>query len=146
MIKQPHSLSREIIVASAIGDVVAELRLVDPADYAAFIRLEHFATLSDLVESAAELYFMPGTVRLGHGAEVHMGWSETPRVVLDLELRPAGATVYFSLSLGSENASVEVHYVAFDAPDPDPAANTAFLETAMERSRLRRTMTVAQEG
>ena len=144
MIKQPHSLSREILVAAAVGDVVAELRLVDPADYAAFIRLEHFTTLSDLVESAAELYFMPGTVRLGHGAEVHMGWTETPRVVLDLELRPTGATVYFSLSLEAETASVEVHYVAFDTPDPDPAANTAFLESAMEHARLRRTEPAVQ--
>lgn len=145
MIKQPHSLSREILVAAAVGDVVAELRLVDPADYAAFIRLEHFATLSDLVESAAELYFMPGTVRLGHGAEVHMGWTETPRVVLDLELRPAGATVYFSLSLEADKASVEVHYVAFDTPDPDPATNTAFLEAAMEHARLRRTEPAVQD-
>ena len=34
----------------------------------------------DLVDSAAELFFMPRTVRLGHGGEAHVGWSEPPRI------------------------------------------------------------------
>ncbi|TIT58230.1 MAG: hypothetical protein E5W63_19190, partial [Mesorhizobium sp.] len=72
MNRQPHAKSREIIVASAIEQVVVELRLIDVADYIAFIRLEHFACLSDLVDSAAELFFMPGTLRLGHGGEAHV--------------------------------------------------------------------------
>ncbi len=58
MNRQPHANSREIIVADAIEQVVGELRLIDVADYIAFIRLEHFACLSDLVDSAAELFFM----------------------------------------------------------------------------------------
>ena len=63
MNRQPHAKSREIIVANAIEQVVGELRLVDVADYIAFIRLEHFACLSDMVDSAAELFFMPGTLQ-----------------------------------------------------------------------------------
>lgn len=139
MNRQPHSACREAIVAEAIKDVVGELRLVDVADYVAFIRLEHFSTVSDIVDSAAELFFMPGTLRLGHGGEAHVGWSEPPRIVLDLELRPSGATVYFALSLEDEVASVEVNYVAFDRPDPDPQRNTAFLVEAIDRARIRKT-------
>lgn len=139
MIRQPHASSREVIVANAIRDVVGELRLVDVADYIAFIRLEHFACISDLVDSAAELYFMPRTLRLGNGGQVHVGWAETPRIELDLELRPRGATVYFTLTLGASEAGVEVNYVAFDDPDPDPENNTAFLAAAIEQARLRRT-------
>ena len=138
MNRQPHAASREIVVANAIQELVRELRLVDVADYIAFIRMEHFATVSDIVDSAAELYFMPGTLRLGHGGEAHVGWTETPRIVLDLELRPGGVTVYFALSLSALTASVEVNYVAFDKPDPDPSRNTAFLETALDRVRIRR--------
>ncbi len=144
MIRQPHASSREIIVAQSVREVVGELRLVDVADYIAFIRLEHFATVSDIVDSAAELFFMPGTLRLGHGGEAHVGWAELPRIVLDLELRPAGATVYFALSLTAVSASVEVNYVSFDRPDPDPSRNTAFLETALEQARIRRTEPVGQ--
>lgn len=142
MNRQPHAASREAIVAEAIKDVVRELRLVDAADYIAFIRLEHFSTVSDIVDSAAELYFMPGTLKLGHGGEACVTWSDPPRIVLDLELRPAGATVYFALILEHERAAVEVNYVAFDRPDPDPQRNTAFLIEAIERSRLRRTEAV----
>ena len=139
MNRQPHASTREIIVAKAIEEVVSELRLVDVADYIAFIRLEHFACLSDIVDSAAELFFMPETLRLGHGGEAHVGWTENPRIVLDLELRPRGATVYFALSLTALHASVEVNYVAFDVPDSDPERNTAFLEATLEAARIRKT-------
>lgn len=138
MIRQSHAASREVIVAAAIREVVGELRLVDVADYVAFIRLEHFSTVSDIVDSAAELFFMPGTLRLGHGGEAHVGWSEPPRIVLDLELRPGGVTVYFALSLSALAASVEVNYVSFEEPHADPAVNTAFLECALEKARIRR--------
>ena len=139
MNRQPHAKSRELIVAKAIEQVVDELRLIDVADYIAFIRLEHFSTVSDIVDSAAELFFMPGALKLGHGGEAHATWTETPRIVLDLELRPGGVTVYFALSLSAESASVEVNYVSFDRPDPDPLCNTAFLVDAIDRARIRKT-------
>ena len=139
MIRQPHAAPREMIVAEAIKEVVSELRLVDVADYIAFIRLEHFATISDIVDSAAEMFLMPGTLRLGHGGEAHVTWSETARIVLDLELRPSGACVYFALTLDAHAASIEVNYVAFERPDADPHANTAFLRSARDRARIRKT-------
>lgn len=139
MIRQAHALSREIIVAEAIQELVSELRLVDVADYIAFIRLEHFGCIADIVDSAAELYYMPKTFRLGHGGEAHVTWTDVPRIELDLELRTRGVTVYFTLSLAADTASVEVNYVAFEKPDADPECNTAFLAEAIEASRIRRT-------
>ena len=138
MNRQPHTLSREIIVARAIEQVLSELRLIDVADYIAFIRLEHFACLSDLVDSASELFFMPGTLRLGHGGEVHVDWSGWPRIVLDLELRPRGATVYFQLTLTENEASVVLNYVSSEKPDEDPERNTELLEALLEDARIRR--------
>ncbi len=136
MNRQPHATQREVIVAEAIKDVVGELRLVDVADYIAFIRLEHFATISDLVDSAAEMFLMPGTLKLGHGGEADVSWSAPARIQLDLELRPSGATVYFLLTLDAHLASVEVNYVAFDRPDEDPETNTEFLRSALEQARI----------
>ncbi|WP_054308487.1 hypothetical protein [Mesorhizobium sp. 1M-11] len=138
MNRQPHTLSREVIVARAIEQVVAELRLIDVADYIAFIRLEHFACLSDLVDSASELFFVPGTLRLGNGGEAHVDWSGSPRIVLDLELRPRGVTVYFQLTLTENEASVVLNYISFEKPDEDPERNTELLETMLESSRIRR--------
>ncbi|WP_011579655.1 MULTISPECIES: hypothetical protein [Chelativorans] len=142
MNRQPHSAEREVIVARAIEGMASELRLIELADYVAFIRLESMASIADIVESAAELYFAPGTLRLGHGCEAHVGWTEVPRIVLDLELRPRGATVYFTLTLGASDASVDVKYVAFEKSADDPEANTAFLAKALEASRIRRTEAV----
>ncbi|MBZ9803182.1 MULTISPECIES: hypothetical protein [unclassified Mesorhizobium] len=138
MNRQPHAKSREIIVASAIEQVVVELRLIDVADYIAFIRLEHFACLSDLVDSAAELFFKPGTLRLGHGGEAHVDWSGSPRIVLDLELRPPGVTVYFQLTLSETGNTVAVNYVSFEKPGEDPEHNTALLEAVVEEARIRK--------
>ena len=138
MNRQPHATSREIIVADAIEQVVGELRLIDVADYIAFIRLEHFACLSDLVDSAAELFFMPGTLRLGHGGEAHVDWSGSPRIVLDLELRPPGVTVYFQLTLSERGTSVSVNYVSFEKPGENPEHNTALLEAVIEQARIRK--------
>ncbi|TIS60946.1 MAG: hypothetical protein E5W93_09500 [Mesorhizobium sp.] len=143
MNRQPHANSREQIVAGAIQDVVGELRLIEVADYIAFIRLEHFACLSDLVDSAAELYFQPGTLRLGHGGEAHVDWAGHPRIVLDLELRPRGVTVYFQLTLTAHGSSVIVNYVSFEKPGETPEHNTALLEDAIDEARIRRTEPLA---
>ncbi|MDR7034716.1 hypothetical protein [Mesorhizobium sp. BE184] len=139
MNRQPHALSREAIVADAIEQVVRELRLIDVADYIAFIRLEHFACLSDLVESASELFFMPGTLRLGHGGEAYVDWSGAPRIVLDLELRLPGVTVYFQLTMTEHEASVVMNYVSFQTPQDDPDVNTALLSRVLDEARIRRT-------
>ncbi|MDX8498755.1 hypothetical protein RFM99_10005 [Mesorhizobium sp. VK4C] len=143
MNRQPHANSREQIVAGSIQDVVGELRLIEVADYIAFIRLEHFACLSDLVDSAAELYFQPGTLRLGHGGEAHVDWTGHPRIVLDLELRPRGVTVYFQLTLTGQGASVVVNYVSFEKPGETPEHNTALLVDAIEQARIRKTEPLA---
>jgi hypothetical protein len=146
MHRQPHSLDREVIVADAIKEVVSELRLVDVADYVAFIHLEQFANVADIVDSAAELYFQPGTLRLGNGGEVHIDWAGGAKVVLDLELKPSGATIYFTLGLTDRHASVDVNYVAFEQPAAEPEANTAFLVEALEQSRIRKSEGLRMTG
>lgn len=139
MIRQSHTEARELIVSEAIQQVVSELRLVDAADYIAFIRLEHFGCVADIVDSAAELYFMPGTVKLGAGGDIIAGWGHPPKILLDLELRPRGATVYLTLTLADHTAGVEVNYVTFENADPSPEKNTAFLKRALDESRIRKT-------
>ncbi|MCV0393735.1 MAG: hypothetical protein K5872_23505 [Rhizobiaceae bacterium] len=139
MNRQPHFEQREIIVAEAVQEFVSELRMVDAGDLIAYIRLEKMATLADVIESAAELYFMPGTVRLGHGCEAHVSWNEAPRIVLDLELKPEGATVYCALTLSESHAEITVNFVSFDdASGGKPALNTERLRHAMKRARIGR--------
>lgn len=138
MIRQPHTAAREVIVAKAIEEVASELRLVDVVDYVAYMRLEHFSTIADIVESAAELYFLPGTLSFGHGGEARLGWSGEPEILLDMQLRPEGATVYFTLKLTDRQAAVTVNYVSFDRSCDDPVENTRLLEEALDAARLRK--------
>lgn len=138
MIRQPHTVAREIIVAKAIEEVATELRMIDVVDYVAYIRLEHFSTIADIVDSAAELYFMPGALSFGHGGEARMGWSGEPEITLDMQLKPKGATVYFALTLTDRSAAVTVNYVAFENSSDDPEENSRFLERALDEARLRK--------
>lgn len=62
MKKCPHSTQREKILADAISPVATELRLLDASDLISLLRFEYYGNLSDLVASAAELFFHPGTV------------------------------------------------------------------------------------
>lgn len=137
MNRQPHTEAREIIVADAIREVVSELRLIDVADYIAFIRMERFSSIADLVDSAAELFFMPGTLRLGHGGEAHACWAMPPKIALDLELHAQGATVFFTLMLGAETAAVDLTYVAFEDASEDADLNTMRLKTSLDNARFR---------
>lgn len=143
MNRQPFSAAREVIVAKAITEMVSELRLVDVADYIAYIRLERYASISDIIDSASELFFEPGIVRLGHGGDINVSWTDAPSIVLDLELRPRGVTVYFTLMMKAEHAAVEVNYVSFDDPSDDPMENNAFLEDALYRARIRKSVAAA---
>jgi hypothetical protein len=146
MHKQAFSQSRESIVAEAIKEFVTELRMVDLADYVSFIHMGRLANLADIVDSAAELYFMPGTLKLGHGGDLQIAWTGDQQVMLDLELKPSGATVFFTLSLGDREAGIDVNYVAFDDPRDEPEDNTALLATALDAARIRRTQPLRMTG
>ncbi|CAG0967314.1 MAG: hypothetical protein F9K19_16695 [Rhizobiaceae bacterium] len=137
MIRQPHTAVREMIVAKAIEEVASELRLVDIADYVAYIRLERFAAIADIVDSASELFFMPGTLCFGHGGSANVDWSGNPEILLDMQLKPGGVTVYFTLKLANLTAAVDVNYVAFEESSDDPEENSRFLETAIAAARLK---------
>jgi hypothetical protein len=59
-------------LVSAFEPVAAELRLVDAADYIAYIHQEKFANIHDIVNSSVELFFRPGTLTFGWGAEYEL--------------------------------------------------------------------------
>jgi len=135
MRKCTYSAEREKIVAEAICPVATELRLLDAADLVSLLRFECYGNLADLVSSAAELYFLPGTINFGAGGDYSLDWGTEPEVTLDMEIRPQDVTVYARLLLQKDKAGVEVTHVAFDDPSGDPDDNTAFLRKSLYESR-----------
>lgn len=135
MRKCTYSAEREKIVAEAICPVATELRLLDAADLVSLLRFECYGNLADLVSSAAELYFLPGTINFGAGGDYRLDWDTEPEVTLDMEIRPQGVTVYARLMLQKDTAGVEVTHVAFNDPSADPDDNTNFLRKSLAEAR-----------
>lgn len=135
MKKCPYSAQREQILAEAISPVASELRLLDAADLISLLRFESYGNLADLVTSAAELYFHPGTVNFGLGGDYALEWGGPAQVSIDLEIKPAGVTVYAKLALAENHAGVEINHIAFDNPSSDPDENTAILAQSLNQAR-----------
>ena len=146
MRKCTYSAEREKIVAEAICPVATELRLLDAADLVSLLRFECYGNLADLVSSAAELYFLPGTVNFGAGGDYSLDWGTEPEVTLDMELRPQGVTVYAKLLLQKDKAGVEVTHVAFNNPSADPDDNTAFLRKSLAEAKYVKSDTGSQHA
>ncbi|MCK8780157.1 hypothetical protein M0654_09190 [Rhizobium sp. NTR19] len=136
MMKSAFSAEREEIVAKALSPVATELRLLDAGDLISLLRLECYSSLADLVSSAAELYFHPGTVSFGAGGEYKLEWGGKPEVALDLEIKPRGVSVYARLTLADQIAGVEIDHIAFHEPSDDPDENTAFLAQTLQDAKF----------
>jgi hypothetical protein len=136
MKKSTHSLERERIVAEAMRPVATELRMIDAADLVSLLRFERWGSLTDLVSSAAELYFLPGTVRFATSGEFRLDWDTKPEILLDLEIKPDGVTIYAQLSLTDDQAGIDINHIAFHEPTSDPEEETRFLEDSLSKARF----------
>ena len=132
-----YTAEQEKIVADAICSVATELRLVDVADLISMLRFERHGDLADLVASAAEMFFLPGTVRLGIGGDYYLDWGGQPRVVLDLEIRPKGVTIHARLTPEQDCGGVEINHIAFEEPQRNPHESSAFLEESLRAAAFR---------
>jgi hypothetical protein len=131
-----YTYDREKALAAGIKEVASELRLIDAADFVAFIRTEQFANIANLVSSSAELYFKPDTIKFGLSGDVHLQWGGTPSVSLDMEFHHMQVNVYFRLLLDALQAAVEIDYITFDEGSADPDENTRRLMQAISNARL----------
>lgn len=136
MKKQDHLQERQNAIALALREVTAELRLIDPADYVSFIKMEQYSNLEDLVNSSSELSFRNGSLMFGWGADIDLSWGGKPKIFLDMEFRYESVTAFFSLGLNADGESVDIQMITFDDPDTEPSENTARLISALQMSRL----------
>ena len=139
MKKCSYTTQRERIVAEAISPVASEMRLLDAADLISLLRFELYGNIADLISSAAELYFHPGTVNFGSGGEYRLEWGGPPEIVLDLEIKPRDITIYAQLTLTNEPAGLEINHIAFHETAGDPDANTRMLEQRLREARFVKT-------
>ena len=115
MLAQDICFELEPHVASAIANLAAELRLVDISDYIAYLRMEQFGCIADIVHDASELYFTPGYVRFDMDGEASADWGAPPEVTLMLVINSARAKAHVALKLCTDHAEVKLGYVSFAA-------------------------------
>jgi hypothetical protein len=140
-----HFRVLEKIIAEAIVDVATELRLADVSDLMLFVRCDQTANIEDLVNSSTELYFKSGTLKYALAAGCSVRWDSSPTILLDMEFRHAGASVFFRLVLSQSRAAVEIIDIFFDETGLDQEAKTQRLIEAVadakqldQRTQLRR--------
>lgn len=136
MKKCKYTSEREKLVAEFISPVASELRLLDATDLISFLRFDFLGNIADLVSSAAELYFHPGTVTFGAGGDYKFDWGELPVVSLDLEIKPRDITIYAKLTLSHDKAGLEINHISFHNPADEPNENTAFLAQRLNEARF----------
>jgi hypothetical protein len=138
MLKQgrDYTFEREKALAEGMRDVASELRLIDPADFVAFLRTEQFGNIKSLVNSSTEMFFRPGTISFGLSGEVDLRWGSPPCVSLDMEFHNLNVSAYFRLILQDVHAGIEISYVSFEGGAEDPDDNTRRLVEAIAEARL----------
>lgn len=127
---------REKALAEGIKEIAAELRLIDVADFIAYIRTEQFANIEDLVNSSAELFFKDGTLSFGWSANLDVKWGCPPTILLDMEFRHMAVSVFFNLMLRSMNGGVDIQHISFENASGDPDEDTKRLVEAIADARL----------
>lgn len=118
-------------LGEALRPLAEELRLVDVADYVAFIRLDLFANVRDLVESSIEPFFRPGILRYAFGARCHLQWDQIPLVAFDLEFRHHGLLVCFELILEGPQTRVAIQQFRDDEAESRSGSAADALQSAL---------------
>lgn len=116
MLIQEICYELEAAIAEALARVAADLRLVDIGDFIAYLRLEQYSCLTDIVQNAAELYFTPGYVEFAGEGEISAEWGQAPEVTLMLVINSMKATAYVALKLCEDHAEIKLDYVNFSVP------------------------------
>jgi hypothetical protein len=134
--RDDHDAVLASALVRAFAPVAAELRLVDAADYIAYIHQERFANIHDLVASSVELFFRPGTLTFGWGGEYELDWNSAPVVTLDMEFRHRSVWLVFKLVLGATQTNVIVNYLSAGTSAVGSCQSLALLLEAIADARL----------
>ncbi|WP_152046138.1 hypothetical protein [Aureimonas psammosilenae] len=134
--RNKHLADRERLLAEGIREVVAELRLVEIADYIAFLRMDRLGNIADIVNSSSQLFMKAGTLRFSGEGDAHVTWNHPPTIELGMEFRHRGVTAHFRLSLAATTASINLSYLAFETPDLSTEEQTAALSAAIDNARI----------
>ncbi len=138
MLQSNFCEDREALIAKCLPGLVSELRLIDVEHLVAFVTLQMFNHVADLIASASEHFFAPGFITLGQGCEVNVDWNRPPTVLLDFIMHLGWGRAYFSVEMGHAHADVRLNYFDAGQDGDDPGANTRRLGETIGQNCLKR--------
>lgn len=131
----------EKLLARAMSDLTMELRLVEPDDLVANVHFERAGHLRDIVESAAELFFKPGTVQICGTGTVCLDWEKPVTIGLQMEFNNRDVRAFFHLWLAASEAAVQLDYLDTKQAGAPTAETVRRLSEAIDDARLRLPLT-----
>ena len=123
------------MLAGALVDAVAELRLIDVGDMIGYIRDHKWATIADLVQSSTELSFLDGTLTFACMADVTVEWARPPSISLEFEFQTAAVSAFFTLLLEQTETIVDLKRVWFAQKQDSEASGTRLFARALAGAR-----------
>ncbi len=135
-----YGLTRTAILADALSETVAELGLIELSDMVAYIQAAQWANIADLIESSAELSFIEGTLCFACSAAIQIDSGKPASISLDMEFQVSDFSVFFRLTLGACEHTVEIEHIWFAIPPSNERLATFIFARAIEGARLRATI------
>ncbi len=126
----------ERVIAEGVRCVAAELRLIDLGALLPQIVNHRHGNLEDIVNSAAELFFMPGALRFNRSSGVSMGWGQCPELCLGLVLAHDELRAAFELVIASSSAHVRLGTVCTGLDGRPGGSLSMMLQRALDAVRL----------
>ncbi len=127
----------EMMLGRAFSDLAMELRMLEPVDLIADIHHERRGHVKDLVETAAELFFKPGALRVCGTGDVLLGWDTPVNVAIQMELCHPNISAHFRLWIMAKRVGVQLDYLEPMEGETDSTATVQQLAAAIEDSRLK---------
>ena len=131
-----HASKRTELLADALRDTVAELRLIEAGDMIAYMRTGLWANIADLVQSSSELSFAEGTLAFACSGDFAVGYGEPASVSLDMEFQHELVTAFFTVTLAPQETRVDIKKVWFTTSPADDEAGTLLFSQAVASARL----------
>lgn len=117
-------------------EVVGELLLVDYPLLREEVRRQAHGNIADLVDSAAEFSFRPGTLVYADDCSIVTDAGQE-RLAILVAFRNHGVEASFSLSIGPEDGRIDLVWLKLDRPGQGGEPSLSVLRDAIGRARTR---------
>lgn len=126
----------EKCLADALTGVAIELRMADVIDLVADIHHERHFHLEDIINSAAELFFKPDTMRFLRIGEVDLTWDRPATVTFSMEFHHMQVRAYFRLQIAADQAGVRLEFLESGTGNKAGSCDVSRLSAALAGAKL----------